>query len=495
VTLQSLRKLLFRVFAVLYFVLCPATILYSLGYVRGPRSLKLVQTGTLYVSTVPKGANVYLNGRRYALTTPAAIHGLLPGEYRVTVGRKGNRSWSRPVSIAAGEAVRIVDILLLPDPLRASPLADGAFRGLLGLPETETILAWAGDELGALGMLTAGAATNFTPLVDRASPFRDADVREIYTVPASEQIVLRVRRQRGNHFLVLDASRPSTPPRDVTELIRGSPRSFLWDPDRPEQLLAVYEDHADRIDTEERGLYPRFVADCRGIGVRSGDVYVLTSDHRLLRHDLKDASRPVSLLMEDDRAFTNGVFDAGQRYRVAPLSRRRVALIDEDGALLANVSPFRFAEKGVRGVAYLESKDRVLVWTGQRIGLLDFARVAAERGTPELRASLRWVYSGGRDIVRCFWAFKGAYIVFADRNEVRVLRTPGAGVDSEPAEWALNVERAAAVHVAPRHAMLYFLEEGAARPCGVALAPREAAPVEPPVGETGSARLVKAGRP
>src|SRR3989339_88687 len=110
-----IRKILFWIFTAVYAVLCPLLILYSLGYAYSPIRGEWARTGVLKLSTLPHGAEIFLEKSRFTHQTPAAIEELLPGDYTITLRKKGYKVWTQRVSIEAGKATAYEKIVLIPD--------------------------------------------------------------------------------------------------------------------------------------------------------------------------------------------------------------------------------------------------------------------------------------------------------------------------------------------------------------------------------------------
>ena len=81
-----LRRILFYLFFIAYLVICPLIILYAFGYILQPNSERgMVKTGLISLASVPPGANVYIENKRYLSRTPTVIRDLIPGDYYVSM--------------------------------------------------------------------------------------------------------------------------------------------------------------------------------------------------------------------------------------------------------------------------------------------------------------------------------------------------------------------------------------------------------------------------
>ena len=127
-----LRKTLFYLFTVIYCLVCPLIILYALGYIFEPGAGRgLTKTGLIHLATLPEGATIRLEHKRFTEKTPASIAGLLPGDYRVEIFLKGHRPWTRTISVGAEKAAHFEKILLLPNVWKTELLSPDEFADLI----------------------------------------------------------------------------------------------------------------------------------------------------------------------------------------------------------------------------------------------------------------------------------------------------------------------------------------------------------------------------
>lgn len=80
---------------------------------------EVVQSGLVFVSSQPGGAEILINNKPYKDTTGARIQ-LPEGEYTIDVRKQGYRNWQRKVTVEGGNVSRFDYPLLLPDKLTSS---------------------------------------------------------------------------------------------------------------------------------------------------------------------------------------------------------------------------------------------------------------------------------------------------------------------------------------------------------------------------------------
>ncbi|MDD5166594.1 MAG: PEGA domain-containing protein [Candidatus Omnitrophica bacterium] len=109
---QKIRKILFYLSVILFFIFLPTVLLYSFGYKLDKSRFRFTKTGLIYVKTIPDGAQVYLNERRFKETTPATIEELLPGKYRLLLDLESYYPWQQIITVEPGKTTLLDGIVL-----------------------------------------------------------------------------------------------------------------------------------------------------------------------------------------------------------------------------------------------------------------------------------------------------------------------------------------------------------------------------------------------
>jgi hypothetical protein len=108
-----IRRSVYWALFLLFFVVAPTLVFYSLGYQFDRQSKKFLKTGALSIKTFPKGATVYLNNEKLTDTTPCTLRELLPRQYSLTLEKEGFYPYQMPVSVKPA-AVLDIDLFLVP---------------------------------------------------------------------------------------------------------------------------------------------------------------------------------------------------------------------------------------------------------------------------------------------------------------------------------------------------------------------------------------------
>jgi len=94
------RRIIYISFIVIFLVAAPLIILYTMGYRYNFTKGRVQKTGILSVTSAPRGADIYLNGIKYASSqTPAKIEKLLPGDYEIKLSKNGYYDWQKKLAV------------------------------------------------------------------------------------------------------------------------------------------------------------------------------------------------------------------------------------------------------------------------------------------------------------------------------------------------------------------------------------------------------------
>jgi hypothetical protein len=84
-----LRKRFFWFFSLLFVVATPIVTLYSLGYKLDLKTKKFLRTGTIFIKTLPDGAQISMDDSKLNKTTPGVVTELPPRVYDIVLEKEG----------------------------------------------------------------------------------------------------------------------------------------------------------------------------------------------------------------------------------------------------------------------------------------------------------------------------------------------------------------------------------------------------------------------
>ena len=117
---KTLRHVLGFVSIVLFLSVTPFIVLYAIGYRIGPAGLDPTAIGVLLFETVPRRADILVNGTAVG-RTPKAVPNLPAGDVEIALQKEGYVTWKKTVTVESTVASDFRSIHLFPtDPVRKS---------------------------------------------------------------------------------------------------------------------------------------------------------------------------------------------------------------------------------------------------------------------------------------------------------------------------------------------------------------------------------------
>lgn len=121
------RKIYFWFIFTLTVITIPVLLLYSSGYRYNLKQRKIIKTGSIYISSTPKGASIYLNDKLYLSTTPTLINNLFPNEYNIAIKKDGYASWEKKLLVESKKTVFATEIFLAKKNINPAKISKNQF--------------------------------------------------------------------------------------------------------------------------------------------------------------------------------------------------------------------------------------------------------------------------------------------------------------------------------------------------------------------------------
>ncbi len=411
-----LRRLFFYIFAALYFTLCPLLILYALGYAFVPkRDQGLVRTGVISVSSLPEGASVYLNKKKFSQRTPAVMMNLLPGEYAVRVELEGYQGWWGNVRVEAEHAANLEKIVMLPSKKEVLALTEQPVDSFVLLPGQPWAVAMTGSALRDLQLihLENGKKT----LVDAGNHFGllDEKVQRLYAFSDSRYFGVLANDLQGNFKLERFEFREN-PLRLAQSLpLPGAPDWLEWDPDHDAFVFFTRQGNLYRADLKKNEMPEKLASNVRGARVDKGKVYFVSGTGVYRRDISSGAAKPLL----QDAILGQELFDPKRTFLIEPSNHGVLFFLAGDGGLFTNRIPYWLVKNKVRGLALNLKLTQAAFWTDTSIARVEFSSgfsLLEDDFDPAIRSCE--IFTGGHSIEQVFWVPEGPHWIYRDGQDV-----------------------------------------------------------------------------
>ena len=411
--MQAVRKAVFYVLVLVYLAVCPCVILYSFGFILNPRDKNIVQTGLVEIKSIPEGATVYLDDVPWADKTPLIMRGILPGKHAVKVSLEGHVPWTREISVSTGKPVVYGNVLLFPKTWEPKEISPQRFSTIVPVPGTNFIVLGQGDSAGEL-FVFEGNNNYMQPLVRIAEETKNRSVVNVFTIEGSDVVIVETVVGGRKGYLWIKIGEEKSQAREISHLFLEQPRMIVWDPEAPYRLFSWQAGHLNLVDVDQDSTKLKVFKGIKGFGLYHTQIYYLDEEGQFLRTDAKGTGEEVLLA---DRELRTILFENRTDVRIIWLDRETVIFIDSKGSLIANYLPYNFVNQGVIGWQFDRKVRRLLVWTRERIGILDFSKASMENERVfERGPRVKWIYDKGQDIRKCYWVNKGSHVLFRDKG-------------------------------------------------------------------------------
>lgn len=458
---------MFYLFVGLYFLICPATIFYALGFYFKPGTRTgLVRTGLIYISTEPSNAQINLDSEAWKEKTPAVIRNLTPGYYKVRAEAPGYRPWTEDVPVEAERATVLEKILLLPQKLSMDEVSAESFDDLLAVPKTSWMILSKNQDAASVQLYDLKKEV-LLPLEPLLPELKKLQIVRWFLIPKSSQSILEAAALTGDlRYFQIDFDHPKNS-RDITSLFRAAPEQVIWAEGEERHLGAVYWDGLDYLRTDRMQVIPKVIEHFSGVGVNRKSLTVLRKDHTLASVSWNGKQERFLLR---DTYLGEMLFGSEAPYEIVPLEERLLLFWGPRGQLVFNRLPHILAPADIRGFDFARRSQKLVVWTSSRIGILDLENETDSENFFELGPHIVWVFEKGADIRQALWIYDDSHLVFRDSDRVYFLDLETFS-KTEPEEL-FSVYSHSAISYSETTGSVYFLdpEKKALKRC--ALAPR-----------------------
>lgn len=467
-----LRKILFAIFVVLYLLICPSLILYSLGIMITPGKKSVTKTGVIYITSIPSGASITINGRPLKDETPTLINNLLPGTYNLQLSAENYRPWEAVVSVSPEKATPLENILLLPNPVKTAELSDQETSKLIAIEDnpfvivttgknTKDIFAHIWDESFTQNILPERPARTprLKPLFPPGPDQIKGRVTKIHSVASSPYLIFEIDQDGETKFVWTDPLLGTSKTEDITNLFPVTPQLIEWNQDDPRHLLSFQNNAINRIDLATKAVYPQIINHVVNFTNYEETIFFLTEDRTLLKTSM-NSPQTNTRLVSTNPMFNDLIIRHFPFTKMNAVAENIVLLIGVNGELISNLKPYLLADAGIQGFRWNKRPQKALIWSRNRIGLIDFSK-----NTQDVIPSVIWLQEEGKEITNAYWINEGSHILFVDNDQVFMADTGCCG--TVDVRKIVDIKRQSDVYYSERTGKMFFIHKDTGRLCSI----------------------------
>ena len=217
---ERIKRIIILIFSVLFCVGCTLAILYSQGYRFDFRNKKFIKTGGLFLKTIPRQSEVYLDGKFKKKTNilfgEVFFNNLIPRKYKITIQKEGYFPWEKSLEVKSGVVTEAKKIILFPKNLEFLAL-DSKIKEFTFSPDTKKIALQKINKMGwevYLFYLRDNSCqklvteSDLKKIISKKYP-SELKLSKIIWSPDSTKIILQLNTKQKTKYFLKDLSNPA----------------------------------------------------------------------------------------------------------------------------------------------------------------------------------------------------------------------------------------------------------------------------------------------
>lgn len=289
------RNVLFITLLILFLIIAPVTVFYSLGWRFDWATKKIVQTGVFYFKVWPKNSQVYLNGEFKKKTdiffSSVNIDNLLPGKYQVEIKKDGYYDWSKTLEIKKREVTEGKNIILIPQNPNFNLLSENVNNLFFPPDGKKVVLKQSADNaegqkngIWSLKLFDLNKNIKNHLINDTDISKEKVELIDLKFSPDSKDILLKLGLKENIYYYILETD--SSPVKLTKIDYLDSPDQIYFHPSESQKLFISQGINLNEVDLENKEILPPLIEDVVAFLISGNNIYYLDSSGSFLKTDL-----------------------------------------------------------------------------------------------------------------------------------------------------------------------------------------------------------------
>lgn len=396
-------------------------------------------TGLISISTIPQGAEITVDGKRFNKASPALIHDLAPGAHTVVINLNHHEPWQKSVLVEKAQATSLENILLIPTEWEKKAITTQPFTKLISNADNSYFLLTQGPYLKNLSIYRhkeniIEKLSNLTEprkFIDKkpqltfppALEYSNQKLISLITMPKSPFILVHSENKKQSYYFWIDVYSGVNKAKDISSLFGPNPEYIQWDNDDKSSIFYLNQNQLNKLDILKNTLTMGLTETLKGYKLFNHQLFFISNDNQFKRLDY---------LHNKEEILTGNLgqlpldFQQAHRFTIHVFSENFMIFLSDSGQLLSNKIPYELVQKDAIGFSKDMLDNQIIFWTKDKIGTIDFTKTSKE-GVFETGPNTRTFAVKGKDIRQAFWVNKGSHILYVDQDQVRLLETSPFG--------------------------------------------------------------------
>lgn len=362
------KRIFFWTLTLIFFIITPLVIFYSLGYRFNTQRGIFVFTGSLSIKSNPQNVDIYIDGilknkKLNRLNSSYHIGGLKPGEHFIEVKAEGYSKWSKKITIASGTSTEFWNVFLVRNEYAKTDYSSDSVGKFFFDPGKE-LIAYTKNDPEKLSVNVLDLNNNESENVFSSDEYRFTDDKKenIEWSPQSKKIIIPALKNGEKNYLIVDVKT-----KELIDLKSVAEAENLekvrWSKDNKDFVYYISNGTLHYINTSNLEDKKLVVENISSYDLSSSFIYYFKLPSGVIyrtNYDGSSETEQISTLSPDkmsDPSFQINVYDED-----------RIAILNKSGDLyIQNLGEkndyFKNLASGISEVQFSDDGKKMLYWS------------------------------------------------------------------------------------------------------------------------------------
>lgn len=417
------KRIFFWTLTVIFLVITPVVIFYSLGYRFNPQRGIFVFTGSLTIKSNPLNAEVYVDGQiknksLNRLNNTYHIGGLKPGEHLIEVKSDGYSTWSKKITASSGTSTEFWNVVLVRnDYAKANYSSDGIDKFFFDPGKKLIAYTLNNKEKLSVSVLDLNNNESIDVFSSNAYSFTNDKKENIEWSPQSKKIIIPAIKDEKKNYFIVDVKTKETI--DLKEIAGAENiEKVRWDKDNKNFIYYISNGNLYYLNTlnpEEKKIVAENIA---SYDLSSSFVYYFQLPSGIVyRTNYNGVEKPEQSTTSAPEKMND------PSYQITVYDQNRIALLNKSGDLyIQNLGGakdyFKNLDSGISEIQFSDDGKKMLYWNDSEI-FVYFTKdweVQPWRSENDQKEIIRF----SEKIENIQWAKDYEHVVFSVGNKIKI---------------------------------------------------------------------------
>lgn len=448
------RTLLFLTLCLLFFLITPPLILYSLGYAIDFEKKKIVQTGAIFVSTEPGEVSVFMSGKQKGKTgiifKKLFKKNILPKTYSIELKKDGYYSWQKNLEIKEKLTTEIRDVFLLQENPQKQIVFEKSIKGFYPSPDNKKIAyLTAENQIGVLNLENKSeksvlGAEKMDELVKLAW---SENSKKIYLKTSLKKVLSNyVWQEETENIIELDK---------IVSKKTYNPVEFSWHPKDSNQIYFIDaqkdDDYLNKLNLADGIIIPKIIRSFKNYYFFGDSIYFLEKTSGIIFQTDFEGKSPKKITVQavPDYNVKNGEY----QFFIFP---QTIGVIDEKRdfyVLDSQTQLFKKTGENISDIKISDDSKKLLFFGPNEIWVLYLEDFFIQPLKYKWDKDLIGRFSS--PIENSFWCPDSEHILIANQNNIKITETDGRDVRN-----TVNFLTGISPYFSKPDKQIYFIDQG-----------------------------------